>query len=118
MSGTWLIALCPLSRKIASDDKEAIGILACEVVVLMSKVVNLWHSVSDREVMNLKEWIINSFGSKCWLVMTTITLWNLHWMICSMTWRCWVCFVFTNGVAVCGGRGGGVAVAAGAHGCR
>ena len=63
-TGTWLSALWPLSHKMASNEKEAIGILASEVVGLMSKVVNLWHSLSDREVMSLKEWIVNSVGVK------------------------------------------------------
>lgn len=57
-------ALWSVSRKNGSDDKEAIGILASEVAGLMSKVVDLWHSLNDREVMSLREWIMNSVGVK------------------------------------------------------
>lgn len=68
MNGTWLgRGFWPVSRKSsASDDnKDAIiGFMAFEVAGLMSKVVNLWHSLSDREVMNLREWIANSIGVK------------------------------------------------------
>ncbi|KAK7345429.1 hypothetical protein VNO77_16033 [Canavalia gladiata] len=64
VNGAWVSALWPLSRKSVSDEKEVIGILAFEVAGLMSKVVNLWHSLSGREVMNLKEWIMNSVGVK------------------------------------------------------
>lgn len=61
---TWLGGFWPASRKSASEDKDGIGIMAFEVAGLMSKVVNLWHSLSDREVMNLREWIVNSVGVK------------------------------------------------------
>lgn len=60
----WFNALWSVSRKNRSDDKEAIGILASEVSGLMSKVVDLWHSLNDREVMSLREWIVNSVGVK------------------------------------------------------
>lgn len=64
MNGTWLSVLWPVSRKGASDGKEGIGILAFEVTGLMSKVVNLWHSLSDREIMIMREWIVKSVGVK------------------------------------------------------
>ncbi|XP_061337709.1 protein PSK SIMULATOR 1-like [Gastrolobium bilobum] len=64
VNGTWLGVLWPISRKSASDDKEEIGILALEVAGLMSKVVNLWHSLGESEVMSLREWIVNSVGVK------------------------------------------------------
>ncbi|KAL1331932.1 protein PSK SIMULATOR 1-like [Arachis hypogaea] len=64
VNGAWLSAIWPLSRKIVSDEKEAIGILASEIVGVMSKIVNLWHSLSDRGVASLKEWITNSVGVK------------------------------------------------------
>ncbi|XWS66753.1 hypothetical protein CRYUN_Cryun05aG0227400 [Craigia yunnanensis] len=52
------------SRKSASEttDKVVLGILAFEVASLMSKVVNLWHSLDDRELLNLREEITNSIG--------------------------------------------------------
>ncbi|KAL2323144.1 hypothetical protein Fmac_027523 [Flemingia macrophylla] len=64
VNGTWLSALWPISRKSVSDGKEVIGILAFEVAGLMTKVANLWHSLSDREVMNMREWIAKSVGVK------------------------------------------------------
>lgn len=52
------------SRKSASEsnDKAVLGILAFEVAGLMSKVVNLWHSLDDREILKLREDIANSIG--------------------------------------------------------
>ncbi|KAG4982248.1 hypothetical protein JHK84_027347 [Glycine max] len=64
VKGTWLSALWSVSRKSASDGKEVIGVLAFEVAGLMSKVVNLWRSLSDREIMNTKAWIMKSVGVK------------------------------------------------------
>ncbi|KAK7267882.1 hypothetical protein RIF29_20562 [Crotalaria pallida] len=64
VNGVRFSALLSGSRKKASDDKEAIGILASEVAGLMSKVVNLWHSLSDREVRSLRHWVVNSVGVK------------------------------------------------------
>ncbi|MED6160131.1 hypothetical protein PIB30_048504 [Stylosanthes scabra] len=64
VNGAWLSAIWPLSRKIASDEKEAIGIMASEIVGVMSRIVNLWHSLSDRGISSLKEWITNSVGVK------------------------------------------------------
>ncbi|CAJ1968753.1 unnamed protein product [Sphenostylis stenocarpa] len=62
VNGRWL--RWPISRKSASDGKELIGILAFEVAGLMSKVVNLWRSLSSREIMIMKEWIVKSVGVK------------------------------------------------------
>ncbi|OMO68227.1 hypothetical protein COLO4_29836 [Corchorus olitorius] len=52
------------SRKSASEspEKEVLGILAFEVASLMSKVVNLWHSLDDREISKFKEDITDSIG--------------------------------------------------------
>uniref|UniRef100_A0A6N2LYF0 DUF3475 domain-containing protein n=1 Tax=Salix viminalis TaxID=40686 RepID=A0A6N2LYF0_SALVM len=44
--------------------KEAIGVLANEVAGLMSKVVNLWNYLSDREIHRLREEIVSSVGAK------------------------------------------------------
>ncbi|KAJ9184407.1 hypothetical protein P3X46_004137 [Hevea brasiliensis] len=43
-------------------DKAAIGVLAFEVASLMSKVVYLWHFLSDREIHKLRKEIVNSIG--------------------------------------------------------
>ncbi|XVF07755.1 hypothetical protein REPUB_Repub06bG0167000 [Reevesia pubescens] len=52
------------SRKSTSEstDKVVLGILAFEVASLMSKVVNLWHSLDDRETLKLREDITKSIG--------------------------------------------------------
>ncbi|KAK6290151.1 PREDICTED: uncharacterized protein LOC18598143 [Theobroma cacao] len=51
-------------RKSASEstDKVVLGILAFEVTRLMSKVVNLWHALDDREILKLREEIADSIG--------------------------------------------------------
>ena len=63
-NGSWFSVFWPVSRKAAVDNKASIGILASEVATLMLKVVNLWRSLSDMEVMSMKEEIINSVGLK------------------------------------------------------
>ncbi|XP_047169590.1 protein PSK SIMULATOR 1-like [Vigna umbellata] len=65
VNGSWFSSLWPVSRKsTSSDNKVVVGILALEVSVLMLKVVNLWQSLSDREVLSLREGIMNSIGVK------------------------------------------------------
>lgn len=64
VSGSWLNSLWPVSRKNALDNKAVVGILALEVASLMSKTTNLWRSLSDWEVMNLREGIVNTVGIK------------------------------------------------------
>ncbi|WJX11587.1 hypothetical protein P8452_02183 [Trifolium repens] len=76
---TWLGGFWPVSRKIGSDDKDGIGIMAFEVAGLMSKVVNFWHSLSDNEVMNLREWIVNSVGVKMLVSDDEYFLMELTW---------------------------------------
>lgn len=59
----WFSSLWRTSRqKVAEPDKRIIAILAFEVASLMSKVVNLWNGLSDRELDRLKEEILNSLG--------------------------------------------------------
>ncbi|KAF2289775.1 hypothetical protein GH714_038574 [Hevea brasiliensis] len=43
-------------------DKAAIGVMAFEVASLMSKVVHLWHFLSDEEICRLRKEIVNSIG--------------------------------------------------------
>ncbi|RYR03696.1 protein PSK SIMULATOR 1 isoform X1 [Arachis hypogaea] len=64
VNGSWLSAFWPASRKSASEDKAVVGILGSEVAGLMLKVVNLWQSLSDGEVMRIREGIMNSVGVK------------------------------------------------------
>ncbi|KAJ7976042.1 hypothetical protein O6P43_005871 [Quillaja saponaria] len=62
VSESWFSALWRISRKTVPDDKAVVGILAHEVASLMFKVVNLWHSLSDMEVLRLREEVLNSIG--------------------------------------------------------
>ncbi|KAG4916416.1 hypothetical protein AAZX31_19G175400 [Glycine max] len=64
VNGSWFSVLWPVSRKSASDNKAVVGVLALEVAGLMLKVVNLWQSLSDAEVLSLREGIVNSVGVK------------------------------------------------------
>ncbi|PNY04337.1 hypothetical protein L195_g000755 [Trifolium pratense] len=76
---TWLSGFWPVPRKIGSEDKDRIGIMAFEVAGLMSKLVNFWHSLSDNEVMNLREWIVNSVGVKMLVSDDEYFLMELTW---------------------------------------
>ncbi|MED6221892.1 hypothetical protein PIB30_059159 [Stylosanthes scabra] len=64
VNGSWLSAFWPGSRKSASEDKAVVGILGSEVAGLMLKVVNLWQSLSDGEVLRMREGIVSSVGVK------------------------------------------------------
>lgn len=64
MNGSWFSTLWPVSRKSASDNKVVVGVLALEVAGLMLKVVNLWQSLSDGEMLSLREGIVSSVGVK------------------------------------------------------
>ncbi|KAK9289901.1 hypothetical protein L1049_008062 [Liquidambar formosana] len=60
---SWFSSLWRTSRKSAPEPEKAIiGVLAFEVTSLMSKLVNLWHSLSDKEVARLTEEIVKSLG--------------------------------------------------------
>lgn len=76
---TWLGGIWPVSRKCGSDEKDGVGIMAFEVAGLMSKVVNFWHSLSDNEVMNLREWLVNSVGVKMLVSDDEYFLMELTW---------------------------------------
>lgn len=65
VADSWFINWRWNSRKVSAEtDKEAIGVLAYEVAGLMSKIVNLWNYLSDREIHRLREEIVNSVGVK------------------------------------------------------
>ncbi|KAL7195750.1 hypothetical protein ACSBR1_035896 [Camellia fascicularis] len=54
-----------LPRSIVSETENSmIGILAFEVASLMSKLVNLWQFLSDKQIVRLKKEIVNSLGIK------------------------------------------------------
>ncbi|XP_027365887.1 uncharacterized protein LOC113872491 isoform X2 [Abrus precatorius] len=58
---SWFRTLWKTSRKDDSNSEKAvIGVLAFEVASLMSKLVNLWQSLSDKQVAKLREEITNS----------------------------------------------------------
>ncbi|CAM8924536.1 unnamed protein product [Rhodiola kirilowii] len=51
-------------RNDTSSEKVEIGVLAFEVAALMSKVVQLWQSLSDKQIVRIREEINNSVGIK------------------------------------------------------
>lgn len=60
---SWFRSLWKTQRKDNSNSEKAvIGVLAFEVARLMSKLVNLWQSLSDKQVAKLREEIANSAG--------------------------------------------------------
>ncbi|OVA17875.1 Protein of unknown function DUF668 [Macleaya cordata] len=62
MDSWWFRNLWRTSAK--EPEKLVIGVLAFEVASLMSKVVHLWQSLSDKHVIRLREEIMNSVGVK------------------------------------------------------
>lgn len=62
---SWFRGLWKTSKKHEVGlEKAIIGVLAFEVASLMSKLANLWHSLSDKQVIKLREEITNSVGIK------------------------------------------------------
>ncbi|GAV78139.1 DUF668 domain-containing protein/DUF3475 domain-containing protein [Cephalotus follicularis] len=62
---SWFRNLWRIPRKHeAGPEKVPIGVLAFEATSLMSKIVYLWHSLSDKQVTRLREEITNSVGIK------------------------------------------------------
>ncbi|MED6206409.1 hypothetical protein PIB30_026503 [Stylosanthes scabra] len=62
---SWFRSLWKTQRKDGtSSEKSVIGVLAFEVASLMSKIVNLWQSLSDKQVARLREEITHSVGIK------------------------------------------------------
>ncbi|KAK7391479.1 hypothetical protein VNO78_19895 [Psophocarpus tetragonolobus] len=60
---SWFRNLWKTQRKDdTNSEKEVIGVLAFEVASLMSKLVNLWQSLSDKQVSKLRDEITNSLG--------------------------------------------------------
>lgn len=59
---SWFSSLWKISRSKTSEEKATVGILAFEVVSLMSKIVKLWHYLNEREIFRLREEIVNSIG--------------------------------------------------------
>ncbi|KAL0410035.1 UNVERIFIED_CONTAM: protein PSK SIMULATOR 1 [Sesamum latifolium] len=61
---TWFSTILKSSRKSLSWEPErpVLGILAFEVSRFMSKVVNLWQCLTDRQIVRLREEIANAVG--------------------------------------------------------
>lgn len=65
VANSWFRSLWKTPRKHdAKIEKAVIGVLAFEVASLMSKLVNLWQCLSDKQVAKLREEISNSVGIK------------------------------------------------------
>ncbi|KAL0557188.1 hypothetical protein IC582_005706 [Cucumis melo] len=64
VSESWFRSLWKPPRKRESTQKVVIGVLAFEIASLMSKLVHLWQSLSDKQVGRLREEINNSLGIK------------------------------------------------------
>ncbi|CAK9313382.1 unnamed protein product [Citrullus colocynthis] len=64
VSESWFRSLWKPPRKRDSTQKVLIGVLAFEIASLMSKLVHLWQSLSDKQVGRLREEINNSLGIK------------------------------------------------------
>ncbi|XP_009334876.2 protein PSK SIMULATOR 1-like [Pyrus x bretschneideri] len=62
VSGSWFGSLRFSWSRLAEADKPVIGILAFEIAGLMLKMVNLWNSVSENEMLRLREEIVNLIG--------------------------------------------------------
>ncbi|XP_020211922.1 uncharacterized protein LOC109796624 [Cajanus cajan] len=60
---SWFRSLWKAPRKHdANSEKVVIEVLAFEIASLMSKLVNLWQSLSDKQIVRLREEITNSLG--------------------------------------------------------
>lgn len=60
---SWFSSLWRNSWKSAPEpEKATVGILAFEVVSLMSKLVSLWNSLSDKEIARFRAEVSNSLG--------------------------------------------------------
>ncbi|CAN1238786.1 Protein PSK SIMULATOR 1 [Linum grandiflorum] len=60
---SWFRNLLKIPKKNElGQEKVPLGVLALEVASLMSKVVHLWHALSDKQISRLREEITNSLG--------------------------------------------------------
>ncbi|KAI4373068.1 hypothetical protein MLD38_011232 [Melastoma candidum] len=66
ISGLWFRRLWGVPRKKPTSGYQnaGLGVLAFEVASLMSKLVHLWHSLSDKNIVRLREEITDSVGIK------------------------------------------------------
>ncbi|KAG9160463.1 hypothetical protein Leryth_008863 [Lithospermum erythrorhizon] len=61
---SWLSNMWRSSRKpvMPENQKAIIGIMSNEMASLMTKLVNLWECLTDRQVIRLREEVVNSSG--------------------------------------------------------
>lgn len=65
VADSWFRNLWKIPRKHESGpEQKVIGVLAFEVASVMSKIVHLWQSLSDKQVARLREEITGSVGIK------------------------------------------------------
>ncbi|KAF5729438.1 hypothetical protein HS088_TW21G01603 [Tripterygium wilfordii] len=64
VSESWFRNLWRTPRKHDASGKVVIGVLAFEVASLMSKLVHMWQSLSEKQVARLREEVTNSVGIK------------------------------------------------------
>lgn len=65
VSESWFRSLWkPPRKRDSTTQKVVIGVLAFEIASLMSRLVHLWQSLSDKQVRRLREEISNSLGIK------------------------------------------------------
>ncbi|XP_051130248.1 protein PSK SIMULATOR 1-like [Andrographis paniculata] len=64
LTETWFGNIWKNSRKSISWEPErpVVGIVAFEISRLMSKVVNIWHCLTDRQIVRLRQEIASSVG--------------------------------------------------------
>ncbi|KAL7096708.1 hypothetical protein ACP275_10G096600 [Erythranthe tilingii] len=64
LTETWFASIWKSSRKSISrePERQSLGILAFEISRLMSKLVNMWQFLTDRQILRLREEIANSVG--------------------------------------------------------
>ncbi|XP_004502632.1 uncharacterized protein [Cicer arietinum] len=62
VADSWFRSLWRTPRKHDANSEKVIGVLAFEIASLMSKLVNLWQSLSDKQIARLREEITNSIG--------------------------------------------------------
>lgn len=61
-SESWFGSLRFSWSRVVEAEKPVVGILAFEVAGLMLKMVNLWKSLSERDLIMMREEIVNSTG--------------------------------------------------------
>ncbi|PQP98151.1 uncharacterized protein Pyn_04065 [Prunus yedoensis var. nudiflora] len=64
VSESWFGSLRFSWNRVVEVEKPVVGILAFEVAGLMLKVVNLWNIVGEKEMLRLREEIVNSPGMR------------------------------------------------------